>query len=136
MGRGGVVTMSGGMPRMTVVEDKKRRTDCSWTEGRVTWDGRGRGNDGILLKTGTALIDGVGNTEVEVGEAMTVGVGSEVGTCTMEETVGCLGNAEKITDGRRNKMAAETESKDSILKERNRGVLAVEIGGEVLLREA
>jgi hypothetical protein len=47
-----------------------------------------------------------------------------------------LGNAEKITDGRRNKMAAATESKDSILKERDRGVLVVEIGGEVLLREA
>jgi hypothetical protein len=83
MGRGGVVIMSGGMPRMTVVEDKIRRTDCNWTEGRVTWDGRGRGNDGILLKTGTAFIDGVGKTEVEVGEAITVGVDSDGGTCEM-----------------------------------------------------
>lgn len=81
MGRGGVVTMSGGMPRMTVVEDKIQRTDCSWTEGRVTWDGSGRGNDGILLKTGTAFIDGVGETEVEVGEAMAGGVDSDGGTC-------------------------------------------------------
>ena len=36
MGRGGVVIISGGMPRMTVVEDKMRRTDCTRTEGRVT----------------------------------------------------------------------------------------------------
>jgi hypothetical protein len=33
-------------------------------------------------------------------------------------------------------MAVATESKDIILKERDRGVLVVEIGGEVLLREA
>jgi hypothetical protein len=84
MGRGGVVTTSGGIPRMRVVEDKMRRTDCSWTEGRVTWDGRGRGNDGMLFKTGTtAFIDGVGKTEVEVGEAMAVGVNSDGGTCEM-----------------------------------------------------
>lgn len=85
MGRGGVVTISGGIPRITVVEDKMRRTDCSWTEGRVTWDGRGRGNDGMLLKTGTAFIDGVGKTEVEVGEAMTVGVDTDGGTCGVED---------------------------------------------------
>jgi hypothetical protein len=47
-----------------------------------------------------------------------------------------LGNAEKITDGRRNKMAVMTESKDIILKERERGVFVVEMGGELLLREA
>jgi len=67
MERGGVIAMSGGMPRMTVVEDGTRRKDCCWTEGRVTWDGRGRDNDGILLKTGTAFFDGTGKTEVEVG---------------------------------------------------------------------
>jgi hypothetical protein len=47
-----------------------------------------------------------------------------------------LGNAEKITDGRRNKMAAANGSNDRILKEHDRGVLVVEIGGEILLREA
>lgn len=135
-GRGGVVTMSGGMPRMTVVDDKMRRTGCNWTEGRVTWDGRGRGNDGMLLSTGTASIDGVGETEREVGEGMTVGIDSDGGSCEMEEIAWCLGNAEKNTDGRSNKTAMATESKDNILKERDRGVLVVEMGGEVLLREA
>ena len=53
------------------MEDRMQQTDCSWTEGRVSWGGRGRGNDGILLKTGTAFVDDVGGTEVEVGEAMT-----------------------------------------------------------------
>ena len=33
-------------------------------------------------------------------------------------------------------MAAATESKDSILKERDRGVLVVEMGGEFLFKEA
>lgn len=47
-----------------------------------------------------------------------------------------MGNAEKITDGRSNKMAVVTESKDMILKERDRGVLVVDMGGELLLREA
>lgn len=88
MGREGVVTMSDGIPRMTVVEDKIRRTECSWTEGRVTWDGSGRDSDGILLNTGMASTDGVGEIEVEVGEGMTVGVDSGGGTCEMEEIVG------------------------------------------------
>ena len=85
MGRGGVVTMSDGMPRMTVVDDKMRRTGCNWTEGRVTWDGRGRGNDGMLLSTGMAFIDGVGETEGEVGEGMTVGIDSDGRTCEIED---------------------------------------------------
>ena len=63
-----------------MVEDKMRRTDCCWTKGRVTWDGKERGNDGILLKTGTAFIDDMGETEVEVGEAITGGVDSDDGT--------------------------------------------------------
>ena len=33
-------------------------------------------------------------------------------------------------------MAVVTESKDMILKERDRGVLVVDMGGELLLREA
>jgi hypothetical protein len=33
--------MTGRMPRMAVVEDRMQRTDCSWTEGRVSSDGRG-----------------------------------------------------------------------------------------------
>jgi hypothetical protein len=73
--------MTGRMPRMAVVEDRMQRTDCSWTEGRVSSDGRGRGNYGILLRTGTAFIDGVGKIDVEVGEAMVGGVDSNDGTC-------------------------------------------------------
>jgi hypothetical protein len=42
---------------------------------------RGRGNYGILLRTGTAFIDGVGKIDVEVGEAMVGGVDSNDGTC-------------------------------------------------------
>lgn len=67
-------------PRMIVVENEMRHADCRWTEGRVTWDSRGRGNDGILLKTGTAFIDGMGEREVEVGEATSGGVDSDDGT--------------------------------------------------------
>ena len=52
-----------------------------WTGvGRVTWDGRGRGNNGMLLKPRTAFIDGMGKT-VEVGEAMSGGEDSDDGTC-------------------------------------------------------
>ena len=46
----------------------------------MTWDGRGRGNNGMLLKPRTAFIDGMRKT-VEVGEAMSGGEDSDDGTC-------------------------------------------------------
>jgi len=77
IGSGGVVTMRDGIPRRTVVEDKMRRTDSIWTEGRVIWGGRRDDSDEVLVSTGTGPIGVVEG----VGEAMTVG---DSGICGSE----------------------------------------------------